>query len=206
MLNRESAQWLSGRRHDHDSNSGGDNGGDRDSVSPDSDNRPQQPLRHTHHTHHTRHDASLHLHERRRGHLAGRGPSSLRRPPPLLEAREGPLWAEEWGSAEVRRKHCTALRAALDALGVARLVVGHTVQPQINAACDGLVWRVDVLSAGGSRVQVLKIVTSSGGEEEAAAPASATLEATLAGGGRGGGRGRGRGDGGGSDAVEVLDG
>ena len=40
-------------------------------------------------------------------------------------------------------EHCDALRQSLARLGVSRLVVGHTPQRVINAACDGLVWRCD---------------------------------------------------------------
>ena len=45
-------------------------------------------------------------------------------------------------------RHPFDLRASLlvlDAVGVSRMVVAHTVQPQgINSACNGQVWRVDV--------------------------------------------------------------
>ncbi len=37
------------------------------------------------------------------------------------------------------------LESVLDAVGVSRMVVAHTVQSQgINSACNGQVWRVDV--------------------------------------------------------------
>ena len=38
---------------------------------------------------------------------------------------------------------CDELRRTLERLGCARVVVGHTPQRGINAACDGLVWRCD---------------------------------------------------------------
>lgn len=58
---------------------------------------------------------------------------------------------------------CNKLRETLDALGVKRLVVGHTPQMEgCNSECDRLVWRVDVgMSAGvmGAPVQALEIVS-----------------------------------------------
>jgi hypothetical protein len=60
----------------------------------------------------------------------------------ILEA-DSPIWArtysEDPGTAE-----CAQLSSVLATLGVSRLVVGHTVQDEINAACDGKVWRIDV--------------------------------------------------------------
>jgi hypothetical protein len=47
--------------------------------------------------------------------------------------------------AKLRRSalpHVCRRRAQM--LGVARMVVGHTVQPRANAACDDQVWRIDV--------------------------------------------------------------
>lgn len=68
------------------------------------------------------------------------------------------------------------MRETLDALGVKRLVVGHTPQMQgCNSECDRLVWRVDVgMSAGvmGAPVQALEIVQKpEGGSSDASASA-----------------------------------
>lgn len=79
-------------------------------------------------------------------------PIILRPPPPLLfpvgGARSSPLWTRELSSppdAEPSEpRACADLGATLRALGAERLVVGHTVQSAINAACDGRVYRIDV--------------------------------------------------------------
>jgi hypothetical protein len=68
--------------------------------------------------------------------LQGAGPH-----PAWLEDAEGPVWTREFSTEQVS---CAALDAALAAAGVARMVVGHTPQPHINAACDDKVWRIDV--------------------------------------------------------------
>ncbi len=49
---------------------------------------------------------------------------------------------------------------SLRAMGVSRMVVGHTVQPAITSACDGTVWRIDVgLSKHyGGPIEVLELV------------------------------------------------
>jgi hypothetical protein len=54
---------------------------------------------------------------------------------------------------------CEQAKAALAALGVKRMVVGHTVQREINAACDGTVWRIDVGLGKlyGGPIQVLEL-------------------------------------------------
>ena len=59
---------------------------------------------------------------------------------------DSPIWGRALSSpsnAQVPRAQCDSLRRTLARLGVARLVVGHTPQRFINAACDGLVWRCD---------------------------------------------------------------
>ena len=38
---------------------------------------------------------------------------------------------------------CATLRTTLGRIAARRVVVGHTVQHEINSACDGLVWRID---------------------------------------------------------------
>jgi hypothetical protein len=54
------------------------------------------------------------------------------------------VWDRQYSSPADRAvspARCAELRQTLDALGVARLVVGHTPQRRVNAACDGAVWR-----------------------------------------------------------------
>jgi hypothetical protein len=57
-------------------------------------------------------------------------------------AEDGPVWTRDYGTDRV---DCAEVDAALTALGVKRMVVGHTVQPTgITSACDGKLWRIDV--------------------------------------------------------------
>jgi hypothetical protein len=56
---------------------------------------------------------------------------------------------------------CAAVAAALAALSVQRMVVGHTVQHAgITSACDGTLWRIDVGLARhyGGPIEVLELV------------------------------------------------
>jgi len=55
----------------------------------------------------------------------------------------GPVWIRDY-SDETTEAQCGELAQSLDILGVARLVVGHTVHDSINSACEEQVWRVDV--------------------------------------------------------------
>jgi hypothetical protein len=77
--------------------------------------------------------------------------------PPVLTSQDSPVWTRALGFAQA---DCEAARAALAALGAKRMVVGHTVQREINGACDGAVWRIDVgLGKGyGGPIQVLELV------------------------------------------------
>jgi hypothetical protein len=55
---------------------------------------------------------------------------------------------------------CAALSAALAALSVKRMVVGHTVQASgITSACDAALWRIDVglSKAYGGPIEVLEL-------------------------------------------------
>jgi len=62
--------------------------------------------------------------------------------PPALAADDSPVWTRSVGG-EV--SDCAPVAAALAALGVKRMVVGHTVQERgINAVCNDTVWRIDV--------------------------------------------------------------
>ncbi|MEZ4399618.1 MAG: metallophosphoesterase [Kofleriaceae bacterium] len=69
--------------------------------------------------------------------LAGSGPA-----PAALSDDQGPVWDRSYA---LEPADCAALDRALAELGVARMVVGHTVQPSgISQACDGKIWRIDV--------------------------------------------------------------
>jgi hypothetical protein len=78
-------------------------------------------------------------------------------PPVALTSDDSPVWTRAAGGAGV---DCAQVTAALAALGVRRMVVGHTVQPGgITSACDGALWRIDVgLARGyGGPIQVLEL-------------------------------------------------
>jgi hypothetical protein len=74
-----------------------------------------------------------------------------------MTADEGPVWTRALGLDPV---DCDAVKHALAKLDVKRMVVGHTVQKTINAACDGTVWRIDVGLAKlyGGPIEVLELV------------------------------------------------
>lgn len=78
-------------------------------------------------------------------------------PPPSLTSEESPVWTRAVGLDPV---DCAAVATSLRAIGVKRMVVGHTVQPAITSACDGAVWRIDVgLSKYyGGPIEVLELV------------------------------------------------
>lgn len=78
-------------------------------------------------------------------------------PPENVIAADGVVWTRAYSSAP---ESCDQLDEVLHALGVKRLVVGHTPQQSgINSGCDGRVWRIDVgISAYyGGPTEVLEI-------------------------------------------------
>ena len=77
--------------------------------------------------------------------------------PPALTSEDSPVWTRKVGLDPV---DCATVAPALKAMGVTRMVVGHTVQPAITSACDGTVWRIDVgLSKYyGGPIEVLELV------------------------------------------------
>ena len=91
-------------------------------------------------------------------------------PPELLwpstpRSPKSPLWMRDLSDPPTGAPEpaaCSELAEALAVLGAKRLVVGHTVQPQISCACDCTVFRIDVgLSSamGGGLPQALEIGT-----------------------------------------------
>lgn len=65
-------------------------------------------------------------------------------PAPLASAR-GPVWVRDYSEETVGPDACSQLSTVLKALGVKRMVVGHTVQSSgITSACDEQVYRIDV--------------------------------------------------------------
>jgi len=65
-----------------------------------------------------------------------------RKRPGKLMGGDGPLWIRDY-SKDPGKEDCKKLERMLDALQARRMVVGHTIQPHINSACDGRVWRID---------------------------------------------------------------
>ncbi len=61
---------------------------------------------------------------------------------PITES-DSPVWARTY-SDEPGIAECAQLEEALATIGATRMVVGHTIQDEINPACDGQVWRIDV--------------------------------------------------------------
>lgn len=63
--------------------------------------------------------------------------------PSILQSDSAPIWTRAF-SDDLAEPDCASLEESLDLLGIARMVVGHTVWPEINGACDDQVWRIDV--------------------------------------------------------------
>jgi hypothetical protein len=86
--------------------------------------------------------------------MSGDGPS-----PVLAGDQDGPLWTRRY-SDDKAGVDCAGLAEALKALGIERMVVGHTPHDGgISSACDGHVWRIDTgLSAYyGGPLEILEI-------------------------------------------------
>jgi hypothetical protein len=78
--------------------------------------------------------------------------------PQALTSDDSPVWTRAAGMPSV---DCAQVHAALDALQVKRMVVGHTVQEHgITPACDDTLWRIDVGLAKpyGGPIEVLELV------------------------------------------------
>lgn len=79
-------------------------------------------------------------------------------PEVLQDGENGPLWTRAY-SLPNQAADCASLNQALKTLHAKRMVVAHSVQPHINSACDGKVWRIDtgMSKAYQGRIEVLKI-------------------------------------------------
>ena len=69
------------------------------------------------------------------------------------------MWTRQF-SGNVTEEDCAVLAESLKILGARRMIVAHTVHPEITARCDSRVWAIDVgmSRAYGGSVQVLEIV------------------------------------------------
>jgi len=87
--------------------------------------------------------------------------SGDRAAPPSIASERAAVWVRDYSFDPVSSSTCATLGQVLDALGVRRMVVGHTVQNAgISSACDERVYRIDVgLSRyyGDNPIQVLEI-------------------------------------------------
>lgn len=79
--------------------------------------------------------------------------------PPVLTNEQSPIWTRIYSDTQ-QPPDCGSLKQALQKIGLRRMVVGHTVQPTINAACEEQIWRIDVgmSKAYGGPIEVLEIV------------------------------------------------
>jgi hypothetical protein len=77
----------------------------------------------------------------------------------VVEDDRSPVWSRHY-SDDPSNHDCGLLDDALDTLGATRMVVGHTVRPQISSECDDKVWLVDVGMAAhyGGTPQVLELI------------------------------------------------
>ncbi len=94
------------------------------------------------------------LNARVRTWLLGEGPQ-----PEWIRGDDSPVWNRVY-SSEPTQGACDTLSNVLEWLGMARMVVGHTVQRTgITAFCGGRVWAIDVGMARhyGGRPEVLEI-------------------------------------------------
>ncbi|MBF2054523.1 MAG: metallophosphoesterase [Candidatus Sericytochromatia bacterium] len=85
--------------------------------------------------------------------LAGQGPFPL-----LLNDQNSPIWTRVYSQPN-QPVDCERLARTLEALKARRMIVGYTVQTDINSACEGQLWRIDtgMAAAYGGKVQVLEI-------------------------------------------------
>jgi hypothetical protein len=82
-----------------------------------------------------------------------------------------PLWMRDYSSPANRPpknpEAMSMIDRALEELDCDRMVMGHTVQAEINAALDGKAWRIDVGASRGVRggnAEVLEILKTNGTE------------------------------------------
>src|SRR5688572_22278631 len=92
-----------------------------------------------------------------RNWLLGNGPE----PDSALGVDDGDrvMWTRQF-SGNVTDEDCAVLAESLKILGARRMIVAHTVHPEITARCDSRVWAIDVgmSRAYGGKVQVLEII------------------------------------------------
>jgi len=77
----------------------------------------------------------------------------------IVMATDSPVWSRHF-SDDTDAEDCAMLDESLGTMKAKRMVVGHTPQKTINAACDEKVWRIDVGMARhyGGTPQALELV------------------------------------------------
>lgn len=76
----------------------------------------------------------------------------------LQDGENSPLWTRIYSLPD-QAADCQNLTQTLKVLQAKRMVVAHSVQPHINSACEGKVWRIDtgMSKAYQGRIEILKI-------------------------------------------------
>jgi len=77
--------------------------------------------------------------------------------------KKGVIWNREYGDKTLSKKTCGYLNKVNKLLNVGHMVVGHTVQDNINSKCDDKLWRVDVGISdafGTSNMEILEILNN----------------------------------------------
>ena len=77
--------------------------------------------------------------------------------------KKGVIWNREYGDKTLSKKTCSYLHKVNKLLNVGHMVVGHTVQDNINSKCDDKLWRVDVGISdafGTSNMEILEILNN----------------------------------------------
>ena len=77
--------------------------------------------------------------------------------------KKGIIWNREYGDKTLSKKTCGYLNKVNKLLNVGHMIVGHTVQDNINSKCDDKLWRVDVGISdafGTSNMEILEILNN----------------------------------------------
>ena len=77
--------------------------------------------------------------------------------------KKGVIWDRTYGSEKISKETCSSLEKVNKLLNVGHMVVGHTVQENINSQCDDTLWRVDVgisNAFGTSNMEILEILNN----------------------------------------------
>lgn len=62
--------------------------------------------------------------------------------------KDGVIWNRKYGNKKLSSDTCENINKVTKLLNVGHMVIGHTVQDNINSKCDNKLWRVDVGLSG----------------------------------------------------------